>query len=359
MTSTDMHARAAMPQPDPDPEPPRSARAPLVAIPGAAYAGHGASPHPGIEVPGADSGVHTVADAAADAVGAGVNVQPVRDTASAGSTVTPKSRRPGAWRQSPLLNYALGAVSIGSVLLFWYLATKYRLNFYVRFGNIPAPGDVFDKVLELNHSSKFALNIGISVRRVLFGFFTAAVIGTLLGVLIGRYRIFRALTLPALEVFRPIPAIAWVPMAIMLWPSNEVSIVFITFLGALFPILLNTIHGVESIDEVLLRAARSLGTRESALIAYVIIPGALPHIFTGLAVGMGVAWVSLIAAEMISGQFGIGYFTWEAYSLISYAEIALGMITIGVLGLLCSGAIALAARMAMPWDTSTRGGPRP
>ena len=81
----------------------------------------------------------------------------------------------------------------------------------------------------------------------------------------------------------------------------------------------------------------------------VVLPGALPHIFTGLAVGMGVAWVSLIAAEMISGQFGIGYFTWEAYSLISYAEIALGMITIGVLGLLCSGAIRLLAKFSMPW----------
>jgi NitT/TauT family transport system permease protein len=158
-------------------------------------------------------------------------------------------------------------------------------------------------------------------------------------------------------VFRPIPAIAWVPMSIMLWPSNEVSIVFITFLGAFFPILLNTIHGVEAIDPVLLRAARSLGARERTLLTEVVLPGALPHIFTGLAVGMGVAWVSLIAAEMISGQFGIGYFTWEAYSLISYAEIALGMITIGVLGLLCSGAIRLAARVAMPWNVrSTTGG---
>jgi NitT/TauT family transport system permease protein len=139
-------------------------------------------------------------------------------------------------------------------------------------------------------------------------------------------------------------------MSIMLWPSNEVSIVFITFLGSFFPILLNSVHGVQAIDPVLLRAARSLGASEGRLLWEVVLPGALPHVFTGLAVGMGVAWVSLIAAEMISGQFGIGYFTWEAYSLISYAEIALGMITIGVLGLLCSGAIRLLARLAMPWQ---------
>lgn len=262
----------------------------------------------------------------------------------------------GSWLETRAATYLFAVISIGSVLLVWYLATKYRVDFYIRFGNIPTPGEVFDKVLEVNQSTRFLQNIGISVRRILLGFFVAAALGTVLGVLIGRYRLFRHLTMPALEVFRPIPAIAWVPMAIMLWPSNEVSIVFITFLGAFFPILLNTIHGVEEIDDVLLRAARCLGTREIDLLTQVVIPGALQHIFTGLAVGMGVAWVSLIAAEMISGQFGIGYFTWEAYSLISYAEIALGMLTIGVLGLLCSGAIRYGARLSMPWMHCTGGG---
>ena len=265
------------------------------------------------------------------------------------ASAAPRKRRRRAWIDTPAATYLLGAVSIASVLLAWYLATKYKLDLYIRFANIPSPGDVFDKVLEVNRSSKYLVNIGISVRRVLIGFFIAAGLGITLGVLIGRYRLVRALTIPALEVLRPIPAIAWVPMAIMLWPSNEVSIVFITFLGAFFPVLLNTIHGVEEIDDVLLRAARSLGTGELELIRHVIIPGALQHIFTGLAVGMVVAWVSLIAAEMISGQFGIGYFTWEAYSLISYAEIALGMVTIGILGLLCSGAIHACSRLAMPW----------
>ena len=192
--------------------------------------------------------------------------------------------------------------------------------------------------------------------RILLGFAVATVLGVALGILIGRYRTIRQLFMPAMEVFRPIPAIAWVPMSIMLWPSNEVSIVFITFIGAFFPILLNTVHGVEAIDPVLLRAARSLGAKEPRLLAHVVLPGALPHIFTGLAVGMGVAWVSLIAAEMISGQFGIGYFTWEAYSLITYSEIALGMITIGVLGLACSGAIRLFARICMPWLAYSGGG---
>lgn len=263
-----------------------------------------------------------------------------------------------AWLNGPVIAWLCGLASIAAVLLAWHLATTYRLEAYIRFNNIPTPAAVFAKVLEVNQSPKFITNIGISLRRILLGFAVAAAIGVALGVLIGRYQWVRRFSFPALEVFRPIPAIAWVPMSIMLWPDNEVSIVFITFLGAFFPILLNTIHGVEALDPVLLRAARSLGAGERSLLWEVVLPGALPHIFTGLAVGMGVAWVSLIAAEMISGQFGIGYFTWEAYSLISYAEIALGMITIGVLGLACSGAIRLAAKMVMPWAAHAAPGGR-
>ena len=164
--------------------------------------------------------------------------------------------------------------------------------------------------------------------------------------------------MPAAEILRPIPAIAWVPMSIMLWPTNEVSIVFITFLGSFFPILLNTVHGVTTLDPVLVRAARCLGASEAQLFRAVILPGVMPQIFTGLAVGIGVAWVSLIAAEMISGQFGVGYFTWEAYSLVNYAEIALGMITIGMLGLVCSGVIRVVGNLVMPWRAHSAGGNR-
>jgi len=159
----------------------------------------------------------------------------------------------------------------------------------------------------------------------------------------------REIVFPVSEVLRPIPAIAWVPMSIMLWPSNEESIIFITYLGSFFPILLNTLHGMRMVDPVLIRAAQCLGAREASIFREVYFPATLPHVFTGLTVGMGVAWVSLIAAEMISGQFGIGYFTWEAYSLVQYADIALGMICIGVLGLGSSALIRGLGRVVMPW----------
>jgi NitT/TauT family transport system permease protein len=273
---------------------------------------------------------------------------------SAPSEQTPKVRRrlrtpaPGSARALGI-KAALAGVSIGALFVLWYLATRYRVQFYIRFQDVPTPLDVFREARHMVGSHKFAVDVGNSVRRILAGFFIALLSGVGLGLLIGRYRIVSQLLMPAIEVLRPIPAIAWVPLSIMLWPTTESSIVFITFIGAFYPILLNTVDGVESLDGVLLRAGRCLGASEAQLFWHVILPGVLPNIFTGLTVGMGVAWVSLIAAEMISGQYGVGYYTWEAYSLVDYPAIVLGMITIGALGLLCGGAIRLVGQWSMPW----------
>lgn len=285
----------------------------------------------------------------------GEETQIVAEQRPATPPVAHAASRTARWLSMHGLSVLLWGISLGGLFAIWYFGTRYRVDFFIRFTNIPTPAEVFAKILEVNKSAKYMVNIGISVRRIISGFCIAIVVAVPMGLLIGRYRAARDLLLPACEVLRPIPAIAWVPMSIMLWPSNEISIVFITFLGSFFPILLNTVHGVTAIDPVLLRAGRCLGANEARMFWHVILPGALPHIFTGLAVGMGVAWVSLIAAEMISGQFGVGYFTWEAYSLISYSEIALGMITIGVLGLACSGTIRMLGRLAMPWESFAHG----
>jgi NitT/TauT family transport system permease protein len=278
-----------------------------------------------------------------EAPAAGAQAEPLRIAEPAAAL------RALQWLREQALGLLLGACSLGALLLFWHLATTYRWDFYIRFTNLPTPMEVLQKFGEAMNSNKFITNVGMSLRRIAIGFAIATMLGVGLGLLIGRYRLTRQLMFPAIEALRPIPAIAWVPISIMLWPDNEVSIVFITFIGAFFPILLNTVSGVQAVDAVLLRAGQCLGAREPQLMWHVVLPGAAPQVFTGLAVGMGVAWVSLIAAEMISGQFGIGYFTWEAYSLISYAEIVLGMVTIGVLGLLCSWAIRFAGNGMLPW----------
>jgi len=243
----------------------------------------------------------------------------------------------------------LGTISLLLFLVAWHLLTKYRVEFFVRFTNVPSPLAVYASFAKAIHDPHFLMHMALSCRRIFLGFSLAALVGVPLGLVMGRFKLMHEAVFPVAEVLRPIPAIAWVPMAIMLWPTNEQSIVFITFLGSFFPILVNTLHGMSLVDPVLVRAAQCLGARERAIFREVYFPASLPHIFTGLTVGMGVAWVSLIAAEMISGQYGIGYFTWEAYSLVQYPDIALGMITIGVLGLLSSLLVRAIGTVVMPW----------
>lgn len=247
--------------------------------------------------------------------------------------------------------YLLGMFSIAVFLLLWDILTVDHVSLYVRFFNLPTPREVFEGALAAFSTTTFATDILVSCQRILIGFVIATLMAVPLGMLMGRFQLIRDAVFPVTELLRPVPAIAWVPMSIMLWPTTEESVVFITFLGSFFPILINTLHGMTSVDPVLVRAGRCLGTSEWSMFVEIYLPGAMPDIFTGLTVGMGVAWVSLIAAEMISGQFGIGYFTWEAYSLIQYPDIALGMIAIGILGLAFSTGIALLGRLVMPWRT--------
>jgi NitT/TauT family transport system permease protein len=134
-----------------------------------------------------------------------------------------------------------------------------------------------------------------------------------------------------------------------MFPSAEASMVFITFTGALFPILLNTIHGVCEIDRRLIASALSLGATRRAILLEVVLPGAAPAIITGCAIGMGTSWFCLVTAEMISGQFGVGYYTWEAYTLQNYADIVVGMAVIGALGTASSYAVRKVGAAATPW----------
>jgi len=203
----------------------------------------------------------------------------------------------------------IGVLSLVAFLIVWHLLTKYRVVFFVRFTNVPSPLAVHDSFTKAIHDPKFLMHVLLSCRRIIFGFSLATLVAVPLGLVMGRFKLIHEVVFPVSEVLRPIPAIAWVPMAIMLWPTNEQSIVFITFLGSFFPILVNTLHGMVLVDPVLVRAARCLGARETSIFREVYFPASLPHIFTGLTVGMGVVWVSQFAAEMISGQYGNGYFT--------------------------------------------------
>src|SRR5207245_10544393 len=130
--------------------------------------------------------------------------------------------------------------------------------------------------------------------------------------------------------------------------------IYITCLGALSPIVRNTAHGVEQTLVDLLRASQSLGASGMCIFRHVVLTGALPSICAGLAIGMGVSWFSLLAGEIISGQYGIGYFTWNAYSIIKPPDIIVGMLTIGLLGAATTALVHLITRPALAWQRKAR-----
>jgi len=251
-------------------------------------------------------------------------------------------------------SWTVRLVSLAIGVLLWHLACEYRLDFFIRFENVPAPLVVVEAFINHSQTAKFYIHILVSMQRILIGFAAATLLGIALGVVMGRSKLARNLVIPYIEILRPIPAVAWIPLAILMWPTEESSIIYITFLGALFPIVLNTVHGVEQTPEVLVRAAQSLGASSVHIFWHVVVPGALPSIATGLAIGMGVSWFSLLAGEIISGQYGIGYFTWNAYSLINYPDIVVGMLVIGALGTLSTQAVRMITKPLLSWQRKSR-----
>ena len=150
-------------------------------------------------------------------------------------------------------------------------------------------------------------------------------------------------------MLRPIPAIALVPVAILLFPSNEQGIVFITFAAAFFPVTVSTRHAVRALTPVWEEAVLTMGGGRWRVLRSVVLPGALPGILGGLSVGIGVSWICVISAEMISGEYGVGYRTWQDYTIVDYPGVFVGMATIGLLGWFTSTAVELAGRRVTRW----------
>ena len=283
--------------------------------------------------------------------------------ATAAEAESSRSSRPDAgeerseWMAGLTMSVARWAVRLSALLAglaCWHYASSTGLTLYVRFEQIPGPLKVGEALINQLQHVAFYLHIGASLRRIAISYSLAAGIGITLGLLMGRSRFIRDLIFPYVEILRPIPGVAWIPLAILLWPTEEGSIIYITFLGALFPIILNTLHGVEQTPEVLVRAAQSLGASRMCIFRHVVLPGALPSICAGLAIGMGVSWFSLLAGEIISGQYGIGYFTWNAYSIINPPDIIVGMLTIGLLGAATTALVYLITRPALAWQRKAR-----
>ena len=198
---------------------------------------------------------------------------------------------------------------------------------------------------------KLFTHIVESLYRVLYGFSIAIVIAVPLGIVMGWSKVLRELLNPLVEIIRPIPPLAWIPIAIFWFGIGIKSAAFIIFLGAFFPILLSTVSGVLSVDTILIEASRTLGARQRDIYTKILIPGATPSIYTGLRIGMGVAWMTLIAAEFtgVKSGYGLGYMIMVARDIQRPDYILAGMMIIGITGYLLDACLRTLERMMLRW----------
>lgn len=235
----------------------------------------------------------------------------------------------------------------------WQILCIIRFNFFVSFELIPTPVEVFSATISF-FASNAMVHIQASAIRVLVGFTVAAALGISLGILIGWFQKIEDLIFLPLELLRPIPAVAWIPLAILMFPTAEAGMIYITFLGAFFPILISTIRGVENTDVILLRVGQSLGAKQWHIFKDIVVPGAMPSIASGLVIGMGNSWFCLVTAEILAGRYGVGYITWESYVTSNYPPIVMGMLLIGLMGLLSTYVVDKLTRLLMPWRVTKK-----
>ena len=255
------------------------------------------------------------------------------------------------------LTFRRGVLSILIFLTLWEIGFRFNEWFGVMVpfvGKVDAPSIVAtrwsDVILLPGYWESWYLSMG----RVFLGFVIAQIIGIPFGLAMAVNKYFRGMFFPPFEILRPIPPLAWVPASIIFWPTTELSIMFVTFLGAFYTIVINVLGGARAVDIQYLRAAQSMGATQWDLFRKIILPGTLPSIFVGAAVGMGITWEVVLAAEMISGGGqqsggGLGFFIWSSYMGGVMDQVIVGMISIGLAGYISSSLIRYIGYRSMPW----------
>jgi len=245
-----------------------------------------------------------------------------------------------------------------ALLALWHFAVELR---WVTEGIIPSPAQVLrsweiwifgsSKMTISPYSGTWLDNVAYSTRRVLQGFALAALVAIPLGLAIGWSRLAARLVDPTVQLLRPVPITAWLPFAIAVFGIYDASALFLIGLGAFYPIVVNTTHGVRDTNLLLLRAARMMGAGPATVMGKVVFPSALPSIFTGLRLGVGVAWTAVIVAEMIAVKSGLGYVLWDAYYVGRMDICVATMFSVGLLGFLSDRALVWGSRLLLRWRT--------
>ena len=243
-----------------------------------------------------------------------------------------------------------GALAISGFFVAWYVLVKIGVP---GFKAIATPFEVLHTFLTsyIDNASYWGSWLA-SFQRVFFGFIIAQFLGIPLGLLLGTRENFRYLVYPVIEILRPIPPLAWVPISILFWPTTESSIIFITFIGAFFIIVINVYDAVRDIKKEHYWLAQSLGASKGQIFRRIMVPSVIPSIAVGMTLGIAVTWNVVIAAEMISGDNGLGRLTWEGYVSHTVTVVIIGMISIGLAGYLSTIVVDYVEKKMMPWRTS-------
>jgi NitT/TauT family transport system permease protein len=244
------------------------------------------------------------------------------------------------------------------LIVAWQIATGGKA-----YSLIPPPSTVvltvwdyaFGGIRNDPYSATFGVNALASITRVFAGFFAAMIVAIPLGLILGRNKLARALIDPTLQFLRPIPVTAWLPLTMILFGLGPPATIALIALGTFFPMLLNTVDGVRLVEPRLIEAAEMLGTPKAAIFGRVILPAASPSIFTGVRIGLGLAWVLLVVGEMTGVPTGLGANIMDARQLSRTDLVIAGMVYIGVLGFLSDRVVMLLGRRALWWNPSARG----
>ena len=238
---------------------------------------------------------------------------------------------------------ALNAASILLGVGLWWALSALGIK-------IPAPPEVAGRAGELIADGTLLQDTAASLVRVLAGFALGTTLAIAVGFLMGWYGLVRSLTEPWVQFFRTIPPLAIIPLAIVLMGIGEVPKIFVIFLAAFLACVISTLQGVVTVDRTLINAARVLGAGDATIFRRVVVPASSPFILVGMRVGLGSAWATLVAAELIAAQEGLGYRMQNAQLYYDLPTIFVSLITIGILGLVMDRLLLLAERKLTGWQ---------
>jgi len=240
------------------------------------------------------------------------------------------------------------ALIVTVVIVWCVMAGRGTLNEII----MPAPSQVIDTVVSLISSGTLWTNLVISVVRVMKGYLIAVALGVTLGILTGLSKHLERITLLAIQIIKPIPPIAWIPLVILWFGIGESGKVFLIFLGSFFNILINVYDGIKQADEKYIEVSKAMETPFFKHVFMLIVPSAAPNIFTGLRIGLSSGWMCVVAAELVSSTTGLGYMIMNARQFGQTDVIIVGMLTIGIIGKIMDSILRKVEKHAIKWNWS-------